>query len=152
MHFQKKKRPRGAEIRFRAKTIVTSLSHDIYSNRLKTNIIIKLSLCAEYMCYSVFTIKINLFKYIYIEEIQRWKVYQGRRSSYQSAGADPLLLKCSWRGREAVVELRALKMVFLVPTQYFNTVTTHQFCECFSHFKVCLFFPFCCLEPFFSHR
>ena len=104
--------------------------------------------------------------------MQRWKVYktkirdratlkaiiqekylQGRPSSHQSAGADPLLLKCSWRGREAVLglQLRALKMVYLVPTQYFNAVTNHQFFECFIHFKVCPFFPCGCLEAFLSH-
>ena len=62
-----------------------------------------------------------------LKAIIQGKYSQGRRSSYQSARADPLLLKCSWRGREAVVGLRALKMVYLVPTQYFNAVTTHQF-------------------------
>ena len=40
-----KKMPLRADIRFRAKTIVTSLSRDIYSDRPKTNIIIKLSVC-----------------------------------------------------------------------------------------------------------
>ena len=34
--------PIRAAIRLRAKTIVTSLSHGIYSDRLKSNIIIKL--------------------------------------------------------------------------------------------------------------
>ena len=34
--------PIGAAIRLRAKTIVTSLSHGIYSDRLKSNIIINL--------------------------------------------------------------------------------------------------------------
>ena len=33
------------EIRFRAKTIMKSLSRDIHSDRAKTNIIIKLKLC-----------------------------------------------------------------------------------------------------------
>ena len=37
--------PIRAEIRFRAKTIVIFLSRDIYSDRTKNNIIIKLSLC-----------------------------------------------------------------------------------------------------------
>ena len=36
-----------AVILFIAKTIVTSLSRDIYSDRLKNNIIKKFSLCAE---------------------------------------------------------------------------------------------------------
>ena len=36
-----------AEIRFKAKTIVTSLPRDIYSDRPKNNIIIKFSLCVR---------------------------------------------------------------------------------------------------------
>ena len=39
-----KKMPNRAEIRFRAKTVVTSLPRDIYSDRPKNNIIIKFSL------------------------------------------------------------------------------------------------------------
>ena len=96
-----------------------------------------------YMCYNVFTIKINLFKYIIdskkegvstkilgratLKAIIQGKYSQGWRSSYQSAGADPLLLKCSLRGREAVVGLRAFKI------------------------NVCPFFPCGCLETFLSH-
>ena len=40
-----KKMPIRAEIRFRAKTVVTSLSRDIYSDRPNNNIIIKFCLC-----------------------------------------------------------------------------------------------------------
>ena len=48
-------------------------------------------------------------------------VIQGPQNSFQSAGANPLLLKCSAGGGGT------LKMVCLVPTQYFvNNVTTHQ--------------------------
>ena len=42
---------------------------------------------------------------------------QGSRSSFQSAGADPPLLKCIW-GRE-VVGLWSLKMADPLSTQYF---------------------------------
>ena len=44
-----KKMPIRAEIRFRAKTIVTSLSRDIYSDRAKNKIIIKFSLCVTHV-------------------------------------------------------------------------------------------------------
>ena len=40
-----KKMPIRAEIRIRAKTVVMSFSRDIYSDRPKTNIIIKFNLC-----------------------------------------------------------------------------------------------------------
>ena len=49
-------------------------------------------------------------------------VIQGPQNSFQSAGANPLLLKCSGGGGGGT-----LKMVCLVPTQCFvNNVTTHQ--------------------------
>ena len=34
-------------------------------------------------------------------------------------GGDPSLLKCSWMGGGGVVGLWTLKMIYLVPTQYF---------------------------------
>ena len=49
-----------AEIRFRAKTIVTLSLRDVYSDRAKSNVIIKFSLWLLHVLY-VFTIKINLF-------------------------------------------------------------------------------------------
>ena len=56
--------------------------------------------------YSVLTQAVGLFT-----------LSQGSRSSFQSAGADPRLLKCIW-GRE-VVGLWTLKMVDPLSTQYF---------------------------------
>ena len=47
-----------AEIRFRAKTIVRSLVRDVYSDRAKSNVIIKFSLWLLHLLH-VFTIKIN---------------------------------------------------------------------------------------------
>ena len=49
-----------AEIRFRAKTIVRSLVRDVYSDRAKSNVIIKFSLWLLHVLH-VFTIKIDLF-------------------------------------------------------------------------------------------
>ena len=43
---------------------------------------------------------------------------QGSPSSFQSAGADPPLLKCNWSAEE-VVGLWTLKMVDPLSTQYF---------------------------------
>ena len=37
------------EIQFKAKSIVTSMLRDIYSDRPRNNIIIKFSLCVKYM-------------------------------------------------------------------------------------------------------
>ena len=44
--------PNRAEIRFRAKTIVTPLSSNIYSDRTKTNIMIKFGLIVICLFYS----------------------------------------------------------------------------------------------------
>ena len=60
-NFAQQKTIKG-RIRFRTKTIVTSLSRDIHSDRPKSNIIIKLRLCVIHVL-SIFKIKINLFRY-----------------------------------------------------------------------------------------
>ena len=52
-----------AKILFKAKTIAASLPRTIYSDRPKTNIIIKFSLCEVNVLKLFFTIKINLFRY-----------------------------------------------------------------------------------------
>ena len=52
-----------AKILFKAKTIVTSLPRNIYSDRPKNNTIIKFSLCVVNVLKMFFIIKINLFKY-----------------------------------------------------------------------------------------
>ena len=76
-----------AVILFIAKTIVTSLSRDIYSDRLKNNIIIKFSLCSyvqkihKYTCYNVRTVKINLFKS---------KRFKDGRCTYKNTGSSHL--------------------------------------------------------------
>ena len=57
--------------------------------------------------YSVLTQAVGLFT-----------LSQGSRSSFQSAGADPPLLKCNWSAEE-VVGLWTLKMVDPLSTQYF---------------------------------
>ena len=49
-----------AEIRFRAKTIVTLLLRGVYSNRAKSNVVIKFSLWLLHVLH-VFTIKMDLF-------------------------------------------------------------------------------------------
>ena len=49
-----------AEIRFRAKTIVTLLLRGVYSDRAKSNVVIKFSLWLLHVLY-VFTIKINKY-------------------------------------------------------------------------------------------
>ena len=46
--------PFKAEIRFKAKTIVTLLSRGIYSDLLKNNIIIKFSLCEIHVTVIMF--------------------------------------------------------------------------------------------------
>ena len=63
-----------AEIPFRAKTIVIFLSRDIYSDRTKNNITIKLSLCVT-RALIFFTIKIN---------------FQDGRCTYKNTGSNHL--------------------------------------------------------------
>ena len=69
--------------------------------------------------YFFLLLLLNLFSF---NSIIAWYI-QGPRSSFQSAGADPPLLKRSWGGRGVrggeVVGLWTLKMVYLAPTQYF---------------------------------
>ena len=62
-----------AEIRFRAKTIVTSFSRDIDSDRPKINIIKKFSLCVINVLLTMGFICFQIVKQIVLE-IQRWKV------------------------------------------------------------------------------
>ena len=57
-----KKMPNRAEIRFRAKTVVTSLPRDIYSDRPKNNIIIKFSLGKIVLQYRSIFFKYKRFK------------------------------------------------------------------------------------------
>ena len=68
-----------AEIRFRAKTIVTSLLRDVYSDRAKSNVIITFSLWLLLVLY-VFTIKISLFH----------KRFKDGRCSYKNTGSSHL--------------------------------------------------------------
>ena len=58
--------PMRAASRSRAKTILTSFSRDLYSDRPKNNIIIKFSVCV-----------IHVLQWFHsrIQRIQRWKVY-----------------------------------------------------------------------------
>ena len=63
-----KKMPNRAEIRFTTKTIVTSLSRDIYPDSSKNKIMTKFSLGVIHVspcvtCHNGFTIKTDLFKY-----------------------------------------------------------------------------------------
>ena len=69
--------PIRAEIRFRAKTIMTSLSRDIDSDRPKNDIIIKFSLCNTCVIMG-FTVKINLFKK---------KTFKDGRCPYENTGS-----------------------------------------------------------------
>ena len=72
-----------AEIRVRAKTIVTSLLSDVYSDplsdRAKSNVIIKFSLWLLHVLY-VFTIKISLF----------YKRLKDGRCTYKNTGSSHL--------------------------------------------------------------
>ena len=68
-----------AEIRFRAKTIVTLLLRDVYSDRAKSNVIVKFSLWLLHVFY-VFTIKINLF----------YKRFKDGRCTYKNTGSSHL--------------------------------------------------------------
>ena len=68
-----------AEIRIRAKIIVTSLSRGIYSDRPKNNITIKFSNTCVILG---FTVKINLFKY---------KRFKDGRCRYNNTGSRHLM-------------------------------------------------------------
>ena len=68
-----------AEIRFRAKIIVTLLLRDVYSDRAKSNVIVKFSLWLLHVLY-VFTIKINLF----------YKRFKDGRCTYINTGSSHL--------------------------------------------------------------
>ena len=75
-----------AVILFIAKTIVTSLSRDIYSDRLKNNIIslvyaVYVQKIHKYTCYNVLTVKINLFKS---------KRFKDGRCTYKNTGSSHL--------------------------------------------------------------
>ena len=67
--------PNSAEIRFRAKTIVTSLPCDIYSDHPKENTVIKFSLSEIHMSLPFYVIQIDLFKY---------KTFKDGRCSYKN--------------------------------------------------------------------